>query len=212
MKQLSLGKHGFTTVDDDVYEWASLSSWSFTGGAAARATQYAGRRLRNGGTDYLHRIIMGAVPGEQVDHVDGDKLNNQRANLRIVTNGQNAQNRHAARKDSSTGARGVYLHKGRYRIQIFVNKIKYSPKESYATIPEAAAVAAELRRSLMAFCDEPADKVQGRQDRLAFNIASDAVREWELRVARLELQLGDAHTNLEYWVARRDAIDAAVIS
>ncbi len=41
----------------------------------------------------LHRLIAGAQPGEQVDHVNGDALDNRRCNLRICTPTQNMQNR-----------------------------------------------------------------------------------------------------------------------
>jgi hypothetical protein len=42
----------------------------------------------------MHRLILGE-PDNQIDHVDGDGLNNQRHNLRVATHSQNMQNRHA---------------------------------------------------------------------------------------------------------------------
>lgn len=43
---------------------------------------------------YMHRLVCGLRHGDglQVDHLDHDKLNNVRANLRVVTGAQNAQN------------------------------------------------------------------------------------------------------------------------
>ena len=44
---------------------------------------------------YMHAAIMGAPPqGMQIDHIDGNGLNNQKSNLRFVTPRQNNQNRH----------------------------------------------------------------------------------------------------------------------
>jgi hypothetical protein len=42
----------------------------------------------------LHRLILGLVPGDglEVDHINGDPLDNRRANLRAVTRAQNCQN------------------------------------------------------------------------------------------------------------------------
>ena len=44
-------------------------------------------------TLYLHRMILGAIKGEEVDHKDRNKLNNTRANLRIVEHYINMHNR-----------------------------------------------------------------------------------------------------------------------
>lgn len=55
----------------------------------------------------LHRFILDAPDGMFVDHIDGDGLNNQRANLRLVTRSQNMQNRYGAQSNSRTGIRGV---------------------------------------------------------------------------------------------------------
>ena len=44
-------------------------------------------------TDYLHRLILGVQAGVEVDHKDGDGLNNRRENLRPATRLQNARNR-----------------------------------------------------------------------------------------------------------------------
>lgn len=57
---------------------------------------------------YLHRLIAGG--GEHVDHKDGDKLNNRRANLRPCSVSQNLANS-SARKTSKTGVKGVYPYR-----------------------------------------------------------------------------------------------------
>src|SRR5206468_807565 len=57
---------------------------------------------------YLHRLIIGAVPrGLTVDHVNGDVLDNRRANLRIVTHSQNHVNRHRQACNNTSDVRGV---------------------------------------------------------------------------------------------------------
>jgi hypothetical protein len=74
----------------------------------------------------MHRQILGNIPdGYEVDHLDGNGLNNQRANLRIVSRRQNGQNRHHQKTSKFPG---VYWHKCRqkWHAQIRINgKVKY---------------------------------------------------------------------------------------
>ncbi|MBO6864081.1 MAG: HNH endonuclease [Alphaproteobacteria bacterium] len=95
------------------YEWRR-------GGTGDR---YAVALIRNGNsltTVYLHRLIMGAVPGDLVDHIDGNPMNCCRANLRLVDRSENASNiRETA---NSTCYRNVAWHKKRNRYQARVQR------------------------------------------------------------------------------------------
>lgn len=89
-------------VDDDFYEYAKERQWrEHTGGYAITSISF----WRNGklvrGTRYMHRIIMNAAKEKQVDHIDHNKLNNCRANLRICTASQNSQNMSPHREKAS---------------------------------------------------------------------------------------------------------------
>jgi hypothetical protein len=94
---------------------------------------------------FLHRLITGATPGEYVDHINHDKLDNRRSNLRLCTNSQNNQNRSCARSDSGTGILGVYVAaSGRFRSRIRVDG-RFRSIGTFDTIDEAIAarIAAE---------------------------------------------------------------------
>jgi len=69
---------------------------------------YAVTPLSSGKRQYLHRLIMDLSPSDthHVDHVDGNKQNNRRSNLRLATSAQNNQNQNVAPR-SSVGYRGV---------------------------------------------------------------------------------------------------------
>jgi hypothetical protein len=59
---------------------------------------------------YLHRLIMNAPKGVQVDHINGDTWDNRRCNLRLCTNTQNSRNRRK-RESTSSLYKGVYWNK-----------------------------------------------------------------------------------------------------
>lgn len=66
---------------------------------------------KEGGRDiHLHREIIGAEPGELVDHRNGDGLDNRRHNLRVATSWQNSVNIARAR-DSRAGFIGIAFHR-----------------------------------------------------------------------------------------------------
>lgn len=66
---------------------------------------------------FMARTVIHAIEGYIVDHIDGDTLNNRRANLRQVLPRENARNLAAAQKDSFAGFIGVGWHGGRGKWQ-----------------------------------------------------------------------------------------------
>lgn len=61
---------------------------------------------------YLHRFLLDAPSGMEVDHINGNGLDNTRDNLRLCTHAQNLQNQRLSAA-STSGYRGVSLRKGR---------------------------------------------------------------------------------------------------
>ena len=80
---ISKGKPYEVIVDDD-FEWS--------GKVYLCAHGYA-HIWKDGKNVKLHRYIMGAKKGDIVDHINGNKLDNRRENLRLVTSQENAFNR-----------------------------------------------------------------------------------------------------------------------
>ena len=68
---------------------------------------------RNGEKRLMHREIMDAAPGEEIDHIDGNGLNNQKSNLRTATRSQIVA-KARPRRDKTSKYKGVS----------FVNQIK----------------------------------------------------------------------------------------
>lgn len=71
----------------------------------------------------LHRGIMNAKPNEIVDHVNGDRLDNRKSNLRLCTNAENSRNANIS-KNNTSGYKGVSWDKSRnlWHAQIMVDK------------------------------------------------------------------------------------------
>ncbi len=101
----------------------------------------------------LHRILIGRLPSDAhvIDHVDGDRLNNQRSNLRVVTEHENQINRHVKNRNNTSGVRGVTYEWKRPRIKRWTVQIgvhwKHKHIGYYLTVEEAieARLAAERK-------------------------------------------------------------------
>jgi hypothetical protein len=73
---------------------------------------------------YMHRLLLGAKKGEQVDHINVDPLDNRRCNLRICSSTENNRNRNK-RRDNTSGYKGVSWHKGKWCAQTSYNEKQY---------------------------------------------------------------------------------------
>ena len=74
----------------------------------------------------MHRMLMSPPIGMEVDHVNGDGLDNRRANLRLATHRQNMANRRVA-KHSKLGIKGVSFDARRnvYSVALRKDGVKY---------------------------------------------------------------------------------------
>jgi hypothetical protein len=94
----------------------------------------------------MHRLLTDAPLGLMVDHIDRNGLNNQRSNLRLVTNAENGQNRTLhQRNNKSSGVRGVTkTEQGRWRASYILNQ-QYYHVGIFDTVEEAAEAVRKAR-------------------------------------------------------------------
>ena len=109
MKQIPLTQNKFALVDDEDFKYLNQWKWHYHKGYATRAGKMVNYK-REIEKIYMHRLILNTPKGLETDHNNGDKLNNCRSNLRIVTKSQNKMNT-GIRKDNISGFKGVYFDK-----------------------------------------------------------------------------------------------------
>jgi len=133
MKEIKLTQGKVAIIDDEDYDLLSGYKWQATNNR--NYTFYAIRSIVIDGKKTaisMHREIMSVTDRNiNVDHKDGNGLNNQRSNLRVCTNAQNKWNRGAS-KNSKSKYKGVgvwdYSTKVKLKsgIKIYTYPIKYS--------------------------------------------------------------------------------------
>lgn len=95
MKEIPLGQGKVTIVDDEDYEELARHNWRAVPRIDGKGW-YVGRNASIGGGKYqkvyMHRTILDAKPKQVSDHINGDGLDNRRANLRLCTHAENHAN------------------------------------------------------------------------------------------------------------------------
>jgi HNH endonuclease len=141
MKQIRLTRDRVTQVDDQDFERVSQFAWYASAGR--RGKFYVTGRPA-GKLVFLHRWLLGVESSKiEVDHRDGNSLNNQRGNLRVATRSQNNQNRRG-NKTGSSRFKGVSWHRPRQRWQSYIKRDGKTRCLGYFTNEEDAARAYDL--------------------------------------------------------------------
>lgn len=93
MGQIVLACGNTVLVDDEDEHVLRGSTWRYCHSNRGKFyVMRGGSPLPSKAVRALHRVILGAKPGQIVDHINGDTLDNRRINLRFVTHRQNSTN------------------------------------------------------------------------------------------------------------------------
>jgi hypothetical protein len=141
VRQVPLSQGLFAIVDDADAPRVSAYLWHARWNETAQ-THYAQTNVKkddgSSTTLQMHRFLMNAPDGVQVDHRNHDGLNNTRENLRLSTRGQNQHNR-KVRKSTRSGFKGVSFHKGQGKWCAYINFEKKRVNLGYFTDAKDAA-------------------------------------------------------------------------
>lgn len=115
VERIFLGKGKFVLIDKENAILLKQYRWTY------HKNGYAVSYIRDGKTLKLlrmHRLINQTPKDLFTDHINRNKLDNRKCNLRTVTKSQNEMNKDLRKTGTSSGYRGVYLQGKKFRVKI----------------------------------------------------------------------------------------------
>ena len=113
MKKISLTRGKYAIVDNEDYEFLIQWKWWFT-------TRGYAVREDGGKVVFMHRLINKTLMGLDTDHINRNKLDNRKCNLRTISRSQNIMNINP-RKNNTSGVKGVQKHAEGWMTRIKLN-------------------------------------------------------------------------------------------
>lgn len=119
MKTIPLTQGYSTKVDDEDYTELSKYKWQYHRGYARRASYDVNGTFHS---VFMHRVINDTPKGFETDHINRDRLDNRRSNLRTVTKLENQQNK-GIYKNNTSGHSGIsyYAKYDKWRARMQMN-------------------------------------------------------------------------------------------
>lgn len=109
MKLIKLSKNKFAKVDDIDFDRINSYKWYYSNFGYAIRDSNRTVSNRRAVSIQMHREVLGTKPQFDTDHINGDRLDNRRSNLREVSRSANLVN--TLPRPSRLGIKGVYLHR-----------------------------------------------------------------------------------------------------
>jgi hypothetical protein len=118
-REIQLTKGFVALVDDEDYEKVSEFNWFAAVGYAARDFNHIPGKHRR---VLMHRFILGLGYGDprEVDHINHNRADNRRSNLRVCLHEDNQRNQ-KAQVGKSSGFKGVYFRKDTYKWSAYID-------------------------------------------------------------------------------------------
>jgi len=116
MKEIPLTQGKVALVDDEDFEWLNQWKWYFSDKGYAYREQSCHKV-------HMHTLILQTPPGLVCDHINRNRLDNRRCNLRTCYKGENSRNR-GHNSNNTSGYKGVgwATHQKMWRARIMNNR------------------------------------------------------------------------------------------
>lgn len=157
MKEIELTQGMVALIDEEDFDRVNQYKWHLS--KTHKNKSYCEYQIYDGKGNrvrrYMHRFILNIVDKSiEIDHIDGNGLNNQKQNLRESNRNENMSNRTVNNKNNTSGYRGVYWHKaGNKWMASLQHKGKYVYLGLYEDKDEAAHAFDKKARELFGeFC------------------------------------------------------------
>ena len=138
--KLTLGKKA--TVDDEDFKYLNKWNWYASKGYNTfYAVRMSGKPRR---AILMHRLILKTPKEKDVDHIDGNGLNNQKTNIRNCTRSQNLYNQYRKNSCGFKGIRKIVINCSKKTYCYYVSRIMVMGKGYYLgcfKTPTSAAIA-----------------------------------------------------------------------
>lgn len=142
MKEIKLTNSNLTTIIDDE-DYPRVSKYKWRKDKDSRTNYFTVRGTVDNKNVYLHRFVLGLKNSKQVvDHIDRNTLNNQKSNLRLVTQRENVLNSNT-KKESHISIRNK---NNKWCVYDVINKKSLG---TYLTCDEALLVRDKLLLELL---------------------------------------------------------------
>ena len=112
MKEIKLTRGESALINDEDFEWINSYNWALHPQGNGYAVRKGSKAKGEPRTVNMHRMIMQSKPGEHVDHINLNSLDNRKENLRIANIQTNAFNRRKPRVEATSQYKGVLKRKG----------------------------------------------------------------------------------------------------
>ena len=139
MKKIKLTQNKVAIVDSDMFDYLNQFKWRYHNLGYA----VTGRGI------YMHKIINKTPNGFETDHINRNKLDNRKSNLRSATQGQNRINTNP-QKNNTSGYTGIKFNKVRNTWVAYIYKDrKYIHLASSKNIAELISIRKQAERSYL---------------------------------------------------------------
>lgn len=148
-KEIKLSNGGVALVDDEQYELLNSYQW-YRMTTSKRKTAYAASRNGSQHPIFMHHLVLSPRFGEEINHINGNSLDNRRENLESVSHHVNIV-KHFVNKATKAklGVKGVYIcGSGRF-VATIMWKCKRHHIGTFDTLAEASKAYEERKEQLL---------------------------------------------------------------